>query len=600
MHITSGLLRLARFVLLPLALLSERLGNRFYVGLAAVVIAGALYGIAGGLTGGMKHQAYDLIMKNRFRSPVADPDIVLIDIDEASLAAMAPEFGRWPWPRSVIGELTEGIARQGPAAIVYDITFSDLDVDHPDADRYFREVAARYPRTYFSMIRLNPANDSLSDLKLARLPGVAPLGPDAPADATVAMIVPYFLDVLNDRRLGTNNLYADDDGIARSYHVSRDVHGWRIYSLPANVAAALGRPLPEHSDVLLNWRGRPLSFHSVPFHAVYQNVQREHSDRPADEFKGKVVVIGSTAPSLFDIKPTPVARDHPSVEIMMTAIDNLKNGDYLTELPSVFYMFITVIAIVLLAAAFVYNVDPVRLNTLFTVMQTGFLALTYLFVNFTTWFVDLTAPFTAALAYFFIVRIYNNVLTLRRNGHPLFSTTLDAGRDCDVLLVACRYRGADMRAQQRANRVLQQQAGRTRFGASAPRLFASAPLLSGIYRDTVLFYWLVRPAQTCAALGDVVAMLERSMKALDRRDLLATVQIALHAARLTIDSEGQWRADGKAAFLSAVGSLQQSSSSPTLIPSDTFVQLFRACGDVHIPATLARAGLVFSEAAVTG
>ncbi|MFL6651647.1 MAG: CHASE2 domain-containing protein, partial [Sulfurifustaceae bacterium] len=101
MRITSGLLRFARWILLPLALLSERLGNRFYLGLAVVVIVGALYGIAGGLTGGMKHQAYDLIMKSRFRTPLPDPDIVLVDIDEASLAAMAPEYGRWPWPRSV-------------------------------------------------------------------------------------------------------------------------------------------------------------------------------------------------------------------------------------------------------------------------------------------------------------------------------------------------------------------------------------------------------------------------------------------------------------------------------------------------------------------
>lgn len=593
----SGLLRLARWILLPLALLSERVGNRFYIGLAVVVIAGALYGIAGGFTGGMKHQAYDVIMKNRFRTPPADADIVLVDIDEASLAAMAPEYGRWPWPRSVIAELTEGIARQGAAAIVYDITFSDLDVDHPDADRYLREVAARDPRTYFAMIRLNPVNDALSQLKLARLPGVAPLGPEAPADATVAMVVPYFLDVLNDRRLGTNNLYADDDGIARSYHVYRDAHGWRIYSLPANVAAALGRALPDRPDVLLNWRGRPLSFHSVPFYAIYQSLQREHSDRPADEFKNKIVVIGSTAPSLFDIKPTPVAREHPGVEIMMTAIDNLKNRDYLTELPSPFYMFITIVAIVLLALAFVYNVAPVWLNALFTAMQTGFLAVTYLFVNFTTWFVDLTAPFTAALAYFFVVRVYNNVQTLRRNGHPLFSTVLDVGRDCDVLMLACRYQGATRRGTQRINRILQQEIGRTRFGASA-RLFGSAPLLSGIYQDTVVFYWIVPSAQTCTALGDLMRMLERTVTALDRQDLRARADFALHAVQITIDGEGRWRTDGQAAFVSTISLLQRAGQG-ALRATDGFAQRLGRCG-VQIPPALARAGLDFNEGQTAG
>ncbi len=599
MRVTSPFLRLARLILLPLALLSEWLGSRFYIGLAVAVIAASLYGIAGGATGGMKHQAYDFIMKNRFRAPPADADLVLVDIDEASLAAMASEYGRWPWPRSVMAELTEGIARQAPAAIVYDITFSDLDVDHPDADRYFRDVVARHPNTYFSMIRLNPANDALSELKLARLPGTAPIGKQAPAEATVAMIVPYFLDVLNDRRLGTNNLYADDDGIARSYHIYRDAYGWRVYSLPANVVAALGGELPGRTDVLLNWRGKPLSYRAVSFHSVYRSFLQQKSDRPSGEFKGKIVVIGSTAPSLFDMKPTPVAQVHPGVEILMTAIDNLKNRDYLTELPSGFYMLISVIAVVLLTVAFVYNVDPLWLNTLFTTMQTAFLALTYLFVNFTTWFVNLTAPFTAVLAYFFIVRIYNRVLIMRRNGHPLFSTVLDPGRDCQVLLLACRFRPSALKHQRRVNAVLQQQAGRTRYGASAPRLFNSAPLVNVIYQDTILFYWLVTPAQTCAALRDLLQMLERSVAVFDRHDFASDAQLALHAVRLTIDPEDRWRARGKAAIMTTLELAQQPTPRDALY-TPGFAETCRECATVQIPSRLVRAGLDCPSTSIAG
>jgi adenylate cyclase len=599
MQATQYLLRLARVVLLPMGVLSERLGSRFYVGLAVVIIAVSVYGIVGGHTGGMKHQAYDLIMKNRFRTPAVDPDIVLIDVDEASLAAMAPEFGRWPWPRSVIAELTEGVARQNPAAIVYDITFSDLDVDHPDADRYFRDVVARHANTYFAMIRLNPANDSLSELKLARLPGAEPRGPDASAQATIAMVVPYFLNVLNDSRLGTNNLYADDDGIARSYHVHRDGYGWRVYSLPASVVRALGGELPERTDVLLNWRGQRLSYAAVPFHSIYRSVLRQKSERPADEFKGKIVVIGSTAPALFDLKPTPIAREHPGVDIMMTAIDNLKNGDYLTELPAGSYLLVTVIAVTLLTVAFVYNVDPARLTALFTAMQTGFLAVTYLFLNFTTWFVDLSAPFTAVLAYFFVVRLYNRVLVGRRNGHPLYSTALDPGRDCQVLLLSCRFVAADGKSRRRTNGVLQQQAGRTRFGASAPRLFSSAPLMNGIYRDTILFYWLVPPVQTCAALRDLLDMLDRSFAALRRGGLESGAQLALHAVRLTIDAEGKWRSAGKTAFTTVLELVQQPMRG-SLTRTEAFADVCADCTDVSIPSLLARAGLHSGGASAPG
>ena len=40
-----------------------------------------------------------------------DPDIVIVDIDDPSLAQMEDEAGRWPWPRAVHGELVREIGR---------------------------------------------------------------------------------------------------------------------------------------------------------------------------------------------------------------------------------------------------------------------------------------------------------------------------------------------------------------------------------------------------------------------------------------------------------------------------------------------------------
>jgi adenylate cyclase len=47
-----------------------------------------------------------------------DPDIVIVDIDEASIAAMQDSAGSWPWPRAVHAELLQGIARQQPGRSV--------------------------------------------------------------------------------------------------------------------------------------------------------------------------------------------------------------------------------------------------------------------------------------------------------------------------------------------------------------------------------------------------------------------------------------------------------------------------------------------------
>jgi adenylate cyclase len=574
----SALLRVLRLLTRPVGVLTERLGSRFYIALGVIVAAASILGIGSEFTFGMRVQAYDLVMQNRFRTPPPDPDILLVDIDEASLAAMAGEYGRWPWPRSVMAELIEGASRARPAAIVFDVVFSDLDRNQPQADLYLREVAQRSKNTFFAMIRLDAANDALSELRLAKLAGVTPQA-DARPDATVAMVVPYFFDVLDGRRLGTINLYADEDGIARSYHVHRDVAGHRIFSLPANVVASLGGALPTAPDLLLNWRrGAPRAYPTLSFHALYERLLR--GETPA-ELEGRILVVGSTAPALFDIRPTPVATAHTGLELLATALDDLRNRDFVRLLPDWIYMVITTIAVLLLAMAFRSNVDWLLLRTTFTVMQVAFLALTYLFLNFTSWFVDLTAPFAAALAYFTVAGFYSRAMVQRRNGSPLYSTVLEPGSSADVLLLGCRITATDAR-RARIHRVLQQRAGLTRYGAAAPRLFESAPLFQKLYDDVALFYWIAPPGRTCAALADLFEMLERSLAALRARRADGDVHFALHASHFTIDERGEWAAHGKDALMAELLLVQRITRGP-VARSEAFAEACKACPDLAVP-----------------
>lgn len=591
MSSSSWSVRLARPLVLPLAALSERMGNRFYLGLALVLALVFSWAILGNHLGGMKHQAYDMIMKHRFRVPPADPAIVIVDVDEASLAAMAPEYGRWPWARSVLAEMLEGIARQQPQAVVFDITFSDLDVYNPTADAYFRDAVAAMPNSYFTMIRLNPENDRLSQLKLAELAGVERAGEAANADATVAMVVPYFYNVLDGRRLGTNNLYSDDDGIVRSYHVYRDVQGWRIGALPANVAAATGAQLPQKADIFINWRGGPGAYTTVSFHELYTDLLRAEPQRPRDEFRDKIVIIGSTAPSLFDIKPTPMARLHPGVEVLATALDNMKNGDALSEAPRAVYLALMLVLLAALATAFIYNVDPRQLRTVFTVVQSGIVAVSYLFLNYSTLFVDLTGPFTAALIFFTIASVYGQVLTLRRNGHPLFATTLDAGSESVALLLYCRLHSSDKAVRGQQKRLLANQVGRSRYGVPAATIFKPAPLLHAVYRDRALAYWLVPAAQGAAALTDLLAVLAQVVPALEREG--GAVTLVLHAQTMTVDArEGDWR--DQAAFL--LPRLIELAERPApqgvaVVASAQFEDYGRNQPQVAIPAAASQVGL---------
>ncbi len=602
MAAANPLQRIARSVLLPLSALSDRLGNAFYAGLAVLVIAWASFAIATGATSGMKNKAYDLIMKSRFHNPAADPDIVILDIDEAALAAMAPDYGRWPWPRNIMGEIVEGISAQKPKAIVFDITFSDPDVFNAESDKYFRDAIARTPNTYFPMIRLVKDNDKLSKLKVSQLPGVTRAEASADPNATYAVVLPYLYDVLDDHRLGTNNLYADDDGIVRNYHVYRDEYGWAVNSLPANVARAAGTTLPDDADILMNWRGLPPSYQRVSFHEVYFDLLKQQKTRPAHEFTGKIVIIGSTAPSLFDLKPTPVARIHPGVEILATALDNMKNQDYLSELPVWVVILTTMAAISLLAFAFVYNIEQRTVNYIFTASQTGFLAISYLFLNFSTIFVDLTAPFSFCLLYFTIARFYSTFQGQYRNGHPFFSTLLDEGNECRAIFIQCHNHLKPRNANIRMLGTLKRQGGLSRYGIVVPSMFRAAPLMHAFFRDTMLLYWLLPKDREAEVLKDVIATLDRMIPAIDKTcrrfgPLPApAVTFSLHTITFKIDAQERWRLLGEEALaqiLAMVATVTSAAHSGMIKiqASSEFKELCQRSTAITLSPALVQAGL---------
>src|SRR5687767_4614133 len=76
---------------------------------------------------GVARPAYDAMVRARLWAAPPDPRIVIVDIDEASLARMSPEFGRWPWPRDTLATVLDHVESQQPAAIVWDVVFSDPD-----------------------------------------------------------------------------------------------------------------------------------------------------------------------------------------------------------------------------------------------------------------------------------------------------------------------------------------------------------------------------------------------------------------------------------------------------------------------------------------
>lgn len=388
--------------------LGQRFQGSFYLYLAAlftlVVLADGLFL---NITTGLRQSSFDLMIKHRLLVGKPDPDIVIVDINEASLAAMAKEYGRWPWPRQVMGEFLEQVEKQHPKAVIFDILFSDPDVYNPDSDAYFNEVIGSTTNTFFPILRLDPSQDPLSSVYSAQIPGAIRQPGASDRGKPVAVVLPFLAAALESGRLGTHNIYQDSDGIARQYPVQRLESGWLMPSLPAKVADWLGLKTPEREAILLNWRGKPFTYKYTGFAETFFDLTSQEHQRPADEFKGKIVIIGSTAAGLFDVKPTPMEKQFPGVEILATAIDNLRHDDYL-RVPEarLFNIFLALLIIWSSAIALYRNVAAEKLNSLFGASQFLLVGISYATINLLTTYINLTGPVLFGVVYFSIARLY--------------------------------------------------------------------------------------------------------------------------------------------------------------------------------------------------
>lgn len=423
-------------------LLARRWKKNFYLYLAGVFTVFAIADTAFlHVTQQMRQGAFDAMVRYRIHPPKPDPDIVIVDINEASLAALSKDYGRWPWPRQVLGEFVEQIEKQHPKAVVFDILFSDADVYNADSDAYFNAAIAASDNTYFPMLRLDEDSDALSQIKPSMIPGVTALSDEADQNATVAVVLPHFAAALDSGRIGLNNIYPDVDGTARRYQVYRDDYGWKLPSLPARLAADQGWPPAPAQEVLLNWRGKPFSYHYVSFSDVYADLGRKVKTRAQDEFRDKIVIIGSTAPSLFDIKPTPMSKMHQGVEILATAIDNMKHQDYL-RFPEakLIYLLLTLSLVWVTAWAFYTNVGRDKVNRLFGLSQFLLIGISYASINFSNTYINLTGPVALAVAYFSLSRIYASG-TYKALEQNMVRVSQERGGELDGTLLLIRLDG---------------------------------------------------------------------------------------------------------------------------------------------------------------
>jgi CHASE2 domain-containing sensor protein len=376
------------------------------------------------LTGGLAQSSFDAMVRARIFVAAPDPRIVVIDIDEASLARMGKEFGRWPWPRDTLATVLEHIEGQKPAAVVWDILFSDSDRMSPGGDAAFDEAARRSAHSHFSVVRLPKVNDVASQITKVALPGLwIESGPQTLEKMATVALIPPALPAVSSSRLGFNNGYVDADGVLRRYRYLEPLSDGRaIQSLPLSVFRAVnpvaydaylkqaGTPLAS-KDELIAWRRTAQDYPHVSFADVFAQAEGDKPLAGVPSFAGKVVIMGATAPSLHDIHPTPLSNMQAGVDSLANVLDNVLNQRHLSELPR---WLQAALAISLCAglAVWVQVKSAGSLAPALLALPIALLVISYLSLNGLPVFLDLHLAAGLVLVFMAVLRFWNS---LRRN-----------------------------------------------------------------------------------------------------------------------------------------------------------------------------------------
>jgi len=308
-------------------------------------------------------RTFDFYQSLRPRPTVARP-VTIVDIDETSLK----EIGQWPWPRTIVADLVTQLTQLGAVAIAFDVIFAEPDRMSPSiAATSFRNL----DDDTRNKLRGLPSNDEVlaeaiqrsrvvvgqvgsatpvprSETEAALPTGFAVKGPNpTPFLVTFAGLlrnVPAIEQAAAGR--GVFSILPERDGIVRRVPIIMQAQGAMVPSLSmellrvvADSGAILVRadeagvqsvavpglelPTDQNGRLWVHFNrhdpGRYISANDV----LQGRVSR-------DNVEGKLVLIGTSAAGLLDVKTTPVAAAMPGVEVHAQILESALANSLLT------------------------------------------------------------------------------------------------------------------------------------------------------------------------------------------------------------------------------------------------------------------------------
>ncbi|MEV9593491.1 adenylate/guanylate cyclase domain-containing protein [Aliarcobacter butzleri] len=330
----------------------------FVLSLSLSIFLSAIYIFFPNLPDSLDNRLRDYLFTIRGELP-HNQNVVIVDIDETSIKSL----GQWPWSRDKLAKILENLTLANVGIVGLDIVFAEEDrtsphkilqdlkiykKDVPNYDLEFANVVENSPVILgyqFDLVKKDNVN-----AKVPQIPAIF-IEKDKPQDKSY--LIEAYNTILNIPQIqdkayssGFFNNIPDDTGIIRSVPLIISYDDTIYPSLALEVIRVINDtqkvvvqydengisnivlddisiPTDRYGRMLINFRGPERSFKYISAIDIYNN------SFDKNEIDGKIVLIGTSAAGLFDLRATPFDSIFPGVEVHANIIDNILMQDFI-------------------------------------------------------------------------------------------------------------------------------------------------------------------------------------------------------------------------------------------------------------------------------
>lgn len=363
------------------------------------------------LLGWLDHRIGDWRIRQLAAPAKGTDQVATIIVDQNSLSEAQDLFGiSWPWPREIYSYILSFCQRAGVKAIAFDLVYTESSTHGVEDDARFAAALSNAPPALLALTLGKQASKAMQWPNNLQQPIHIQQQPASiwPSWQTTSATFP--IPVLRNAAQGLGNVLAKPDSDA----VFRNIAPFALFDEQLIPALGIGTylignsttsvfvskheiklgnqaiPLSPTGHTRLRYRGPSQTHQAFNATAILQSeLQIAEGSTPAidpESLRDKYILFGLTAPGLMDLKPTPVGKTYPGVEVHATLLDNLISNDFYADIAST---WVSIIAIVfaILGALSIRKIQKVTISALaFPIFIIAPIALAFALDPLNVWF----------------------------------------------------------------------------------------------------------------------------------------------------------------------------------------------------------------------